>query len=247
MLTLILGASGATGKHLTEQLLAGGKNKVRVMVRSAERIPESWKHNDRVEIITASVSDLTTETMAHYLKDCDAVASCLGHNISFKGIYGKPRKLVRHAICMVCQAIEQNQRGEKVKVVLMNTSGNQNRDLDEKVSFGHRLIIALLRVLLPPHPDNEQAADHLRKHIGPHHPHIAWVAVRPDGLIDEDQVSEYTLHPSPVRDPIFNAGKTSRINVGNFMARLINEEALWQEWKGQMPVIYNRPYGEVSN
>lgn len=245
MKTLILGASGATGKHLTEQLLAQG-NSVKVMVRSAERAPESWKHNDRVEIVTASVSDLSPDMMAAYLKDCDAVASCLGHNISFKRIYGKPRKLVRNSIHTVCKAIEQEQTGRKVKVVLMNTSGNRNRDLHEKIPLGHRIIVALLRVLLPPHPDNEQAADHLRKHIGQNHPRIEWVAVRPDGLIDEDEVTGYTLHPSPVRDPIFNAGKTSRINVGNFMARLINEDPLWQEWKGRMPVIYNVPFGEVS-
>jgi hypothetical protein len=28
--------------------------------------------------------------------------------------------------------------------------------------------------------------------------------------------------------------------VGHFMADLITEDALWQQWKGQMPVIYNQ-------
>jgi hypothetical protein len=32
----------------------------------------------------------------------------------------------------------------------------------------------------------------------------------------------------------------SRINVAHFMARLAVEDELWQEWKGQMPVIYNK-------
>jgi hypothetical protein len=63
-------------------------------------------------------------------------------------------------------------------------------------------------------------------------------AVRPDTLINEDEVTEYEVHPSPTRSAIFDAGKTSRINVGHFMAELITDDELWNRWKGQMPVIY---------
>ena len=65
-------------------------------------------------------------------------------------------------------------------------------------------------------------------------------SVRPDTLINEDNVTEYELYASPIRSALFNPGKTSRINVGNFMARLIVENDLWNKWKGQMPVIYNK-------
>ena len=68
---------------------------------------------------------------------------------------------------------------------------------------------------------------------------IEWTVVRPDGLTDEQSVTEYTVHPSPTRSAIFDAGKTSRINVGHFMATLITEDNLWNTWQGQMPVIYN--------
>ena len=68
---------------------------------------------------------------------------------------------------------------------------------------------------------------------------IEWVAVRPDGLIDEPEVSAYTIHASPTRSAIFDAGKTSRINVADCMSRLIEDATLWKRWKGQMPVIYN--------
>lgn len=47
------------------------------------------------------------------------------------------------------------------------------------------------------------------------------------------------VHQSPTRSAIFDAGKTSRINLGNFMCRLIEESDLWEKWKGKMPVIYN--------
>ncbi|MCP4135133.1 MAG: NAD(P)-dependent oxidoreductase, partial [bacterium] len=55
----------------------------------------------------------------------------------------------------------------------------------------------------------------------------------------EEEVSEYEVHPSPIRSAIFNAGQTSRINVGHFMAGLVTDNHLWDRWKGQMPVIYN--------
>jgi hypothetical protein len=66
------------------------------------------------------------------------------------------------------------------------------------------------------------------------------VAVRPDTLINEDIVTEYEIYASPARSALFNPGKTSRINVGYFMAKLIVDNELWNKWKGQMPVIYNK-------
>ena len=94
--------------------------------------------------------------------------------------------------------------------------------------------------LLPPHVDNEKAADYLRTEVGQNDGVIEWVAVRPDNLIDEGEVSEYEVHSSPIRSAIFDAGTTSRINVGSFMADLITDHDTWNKWKGQMPVIYNK-------
>ena len=99
--------------------------------------------------------------------------------------------------------------------------------------------MGMIRSLLPPQLDNENAADFLRTQLGQNNSLIEWVAVRHDSLVDEDKVSKYELHPSPIRSAIFNSGKTSRINVGHFMAELITDDETWQLWKGQMPVIYN--------
>jgi hypothetical protein len=104
--------------------------------------------------------------------------------------------------------------------------------------MGQKLVIGLLRLLLPPHVDNESAADYLRTKVGQKNNMIEWVAVRPDGLINEDEVSQYEVYPSPTRSAIFDAGKISRINVGHFMAELITKNDVWNKWKGQMPVIY---------
>lgn len=237
MTTLVVGASGATGKLLVEQLLESGQ-RVKIVVRSTSNIPDNWNNNDQLTIIKENISEITVDEMSEYIADCQAIASCLGHNLTWKGIYGKPRNLVAASVGLLCKAIERNAPNKPIKFVLMNTAGNRNRDLNEPISVSERIVIGLLRLLLPPHPDNEKAADYLRKKIEPDNPHIEWVTVRPDSLINEEYVTEYSLHKSPTRSAIFNPGNTSRINVANLMSRLITDEKLWIKWKGQMPVIY---------
>ncbi len=238
MNTLILGASGATGKLLVEELLIMGQN-VKIIVRSHAAIPESWKRNKLIAIIYGNISEMSVSEMATYLEDCEAVASCLGHNITIKGLFGQPRRLVTKSVALVCEAIQTTSPKNPIKFVLMNTVANSNRDLNEHVSIGERIVISLVRALLPPHSDNEQAAEYLRVNVGKSNSKIEWVAVRPDNLIDQDSVGHYELHLSRTRSGLFNPGKTSRINVGNFIARLVTDSELWNTWKGKMPVIYN--------
>ena len=239
MQILVVGASGATGRRLVEQLLSRGHS-VKAIVRSPEKLPTTLKNNEGLSMIRASVLNLSEAKMAQHVNGCDAVASCLGHNMSFKGIYGSPRKLVTDATRRLCDAIKANKPENPTKFVLMNTTGNSNRDLDEPISFAQSCVIGLLRLLIPPHVDNEKAADYLRTEICQKNEVIEWVAVRPDGLTNEDIVTEYELYASPIRSAIFDPGKTSRINVAHFMADLITDNNTWKKWKDQMPVIYNK-------
>lgn len=237
---LVIGASGATGRLLVEQLLVNGQN-VKAIVRSPKSSLEPLrKKNPKLSLIYASISDLSNSEIAAHASDCDAVASCLGHNLTFKGLFGHPRRLVTDATRRLCNTIQLANPESPIKFVLMNTTGNRNRDLIEPISFTQKCVIGLLRLLLPPHVDNEEAADYLRTEIGQNNHLIDWVAVRPDGLVDNESVSEYELYASPIRSAIFDAGKTSRINVAHFMSHLITDETTWKKWSGQMPVIYNK-------
>jgi len=238
MTILLVGATGATGKKLVEELLNRDQY-VKVIVRSPEKLPATIKNHKRLSLISANVLELTDEEMGQYVAGCSAVASCLGHNITFKGIFGKPRRLVTEATRRLCTAIKANKSETVTKYVLMNTVANRNRDLNESISFAQRCIIGLLRLLLPPHSDNEKAADYLRTVIGQKDSAIEWTAVRPSSLIDEESTSEIEVYPSPMRS-ILNDGQISRINVGHFIADLITNNDTWNKWKGQMPVIYNK-------
>jgi len=243
---LVVGASGATGRLLAEQLLERG-HLVKAIVRSPEKLPENIRNHENLHLICAAVLDLSDAELAQHVEGCDAVASCLGHNVTLKGIYGHPRKLVTDATRRLCQAIHTNKSERATKFVLMNTTANSNRDLNESRSLAEKAVFGLLRLVLPPHVDNEQAADYLRCEVGQNDSLIEWVAVRPDGLLDEYTVTKYELHPSPIVSPIFDSGTTSRINVAHFMADLMTDETCWGKWKGQMPVIYNLAEGCVSH
>lgn len=239
MTTLVVGASGATGHLLVKQLLNRGES-VKAIVREESILPDSITNHENLSVLNASLLELSDAEMTRYVKGCHAIASCLGHNLSFKGIYGHPRRLVTNATQRLCEAIKANKPEKAVKFVLMNTAGNSNRDISEPVSFRHQCVIWLLRLLLPPHVDNEKAADFLRTGFRQGDNEIEWVAVRPDNLFDEMEVTEYEVHPSPIRDAIFDAGRTSRINVAHFMAELITNQDKWIKWKEKMPVIYNK-------
>ena len=239
MTILVVGASGATGRLLVEQLLERGQQ-VKVVVRATNNLPENVTRHENVSIIRASILDLSDAEMTQHVSGCDALASCLGHNLNFKGMFGQPRRLVTDATRRLCSAVKANNPREPVKFVLMNTTGYSNRDLDEQISFKQKCVIWLLRLLLPPHVDNEKAADWLRTEVGQNDGTIEWVAVRPDNLVDEAESTEYETHPSPIRSAIFDSGLTSRINVAHFMAELITNDGTWSDWKGKMPVIYNK-------
>lgn len=242
MQILVTGASGATGRLLVQQLLDRG-HQVKALVRAPEKLAAVFGAREGLTLIRANIAEMQAHELALLTAGCDAVASCLGHNLTFSGIWGPPRRLVRDATRNLCTAIQVNRPAKPVKFVLMNTAGNRNRDLGEPVGFAQRFVIALLRLLLPPHPDNEQAAEYLRVKVGQKDPYVEWVALRPDTLTDAQAPGEYELHESPVRSPLFNPGKSSRINVAHCMAGLITEESAWGRWKGKMPVLYNKGEG----
>lgn len=236
MKALILGATGATGRLLAVQLERLGVE-IRALVRSPDKMPAELKNLRHATLIAGSILELGEGELIELVRDCDAVALCLGHTISFRGVFGHPRMLVRDAVRRLCGAIVSLKPKSPVRFVLMNTVGVVNRDILEKVTWRDHLMLALVRCLLPPHRDNEEAANYLRTGIGQTHPAIEWVVVRPEGLIDRTETTPYETRPSPIRSAFFDSGSTSRINVGHFMAGLITDAALWQRWKGKMPVI----------
>jgi nucleoside-diphosphate-sugar epimerase len=241
--TLVVGATGKTGRSLVEQLLAKN-HKVRVVVRSPDKLAHELLANPNTTVIRASVLELTDEEMTEHVKDCDAVVSCLGHVMDLRGMFGEPRKLCTDATRRLCDAIEKNGPPKPTKFILMSTVGVQNPDLEEKRTWVERRLLGLLRRTLPPHRDNETAAEHLHRRVGKQNKHIEWCGVRPDSLIDAE-VSPYEIKESPSTG-ILTGRPTTRSNVAHFMTELIENAGLWSTWKFRMPVIMNARVSALS-
>jgi len=237
MKVLVLGSNGATGFNVVIQLLKQGFN-VKALTRNVEKF-DSIKSNELLEVIEAGILEVDNQKLKQYLSDVDAVISCLGHNITFKGIFGKPHTLVVDALIKVVDTIDEINKNKAVKIILMNTTACINKLQNERFKTSENYVMKIMSFLLPPQRDNESAIGYLIYTVGINNKHIEWIAVRPDTLINEVEVSEYTVHPSPVRSPIFDAGKTSRINVADFMVSLLKDDELWQKWRYKTPVIYN--------
>lgn len=237
MKVIVLGATGATGRLVVTELLKQ-QHQVIALVRNTEAL-ETLKpqFNEQLTLIIGTALTLEDAQLSSLIKSADGVISCLGHNLTLKGVYGAPQMMVRDSIKRIV-SLSGTPRTTLLKIVLMNSSGVRNKDQYEPISFMQHLVLATLRLLLPPHKDNEQAADYLRTLDTRKH-NIQWVVVRPDSLINDVNSTQYILHSAPIRSAIFNAGQVSRINVANFMSRLLMDTKLWKTWQRKMPVIYN--------
>jgi hypothetical protein len=234
---LLLGGTGRTGGRVLEQLLSRGVN-VRAIVRSAGRLPAGVAGNPALTVVEADLLSLSGDELRRHVAGCDAVISCLGHNISLKGVFGPPRDLVTQAVSRVCGAVESLHPAEPVKLVLMSTvSVHRPGGVDTRRGGLEKAELGVLRALVPPAKDNQDAADFLCDEIGTADPFVEWVAVRPDTLLEGD-VSEYALHEGLVSS-LAKPDSTNMANVAHFMCELVESEALFDEWAGKMPVIVN--------
>jgi nucleoside-diphosphate-sugar epimerase len=234
---LLLGGTGRTGGRVLEQLLSRGAD-VRAIVRSAGRLPEGVAGHHGLTVIEADLMSTSDDELQRHIAGCDAVISCLGHNINLKGVFGPPRDLVTQAVSRVCGAIEALRPAEPVKVIVMSTvSVNRPDRLDTRRGAGERAVLALIRGLVPPAKDNQTAADFLAGNMGTRSPFVRWVTVRPDTLREGD-VTEYTLHEGLVAS-LAKADDTNMANVAHFMCELVTDPKAWDAWQGRLPVIVN--------
>jgi len=94
---LVLGASGATGRLLVEILLQKGVGVI-VITRNENSLTNIVGAHPSLQIVETEISEMTEGDLAQYIKGCEAVLCCLGHNLTFKGMFGHPRRLVTNAI-----------------------------------------------------------------------------------------------------------------------------------------------------
>jgi len=235
---LVLGGTGRTGGRVVSQLLARGA-RVRAIVRSASRLPARAAGNPNLTIVEAEPLAMTDDALRTQLQGCSAVVSCLGHRTNLRGIFGPPRELVAPMVRRVVRAAEALAPGQPIRLALMSTvSVHRSGGLDSRRGGIERAAMAVLRVLVPPAKDNQEAADFLLGEVGSSNPYVEWVVVRPDTLIEGD-VSDYVLHEEIVAS-LAKPDRTAMSNVAHFMCELACDAQVWGTWRGKSPVIVNR-------
>lgn len=270
MRALILGASGQTGYRLVQQLLTNQGTtsdqnlNVRVVVRSEESFHQKVPVHSRLEVFEGSILDIPEKDWEEsVMEGCDVIVSCLGHNLTFQGMFGHPRKLVTDTLRRVHGTIQKKKKKKNenstsidkelppTKLILMSSDGVENPNgSDDLRPLGERIVLAIIRTLLPPHRDNEEAAAYLVHQIGGNGvvalehkahsesiPDTEWVAVRPIDLIDGEEC-DYDTFNKP-QGSLFGYGEVTRTNVAHFMYDLITNQELWDKWVYQMPVLIN--------
>jgi len=233
----LVGGTGRTGRCVLKQLLGGGVS-VRVVVRSARKLPAGAADDPNLTVVEADLLSLGDDDLLRQIRGCDAVISCLGHVPDFRGIFGPPRDLVTRATTRLSRAIGTLQPAKPVKFILMSSvSVNRPGGLDTRRGMFEKAVMWILRGLVPPARDHQRAADFLCREVGMTDTSVQWVAVRPDTLREGD-VSEYSLHDGLVSG-LFAPDSTTMANVAHFMCELATNSKAWDEWKGRLPVIIN--------
>lgn len=105
----IVGAGGGTGQLLVERLLARG-NGVKALVRTADRLREDVRRNSRLSVFQADLLSLYATELRQLTDGCDGIASCLGHNMTWKGIFAPPYRLVTDATHRLASALKARER-----------------------------------------------------------------------------------------------------------------------------------------
>ena len=238
---LVLGGTGRTGRRVVTQLLSRGAH-VRAIVRSASRLPAEAAGHQGLHVTEAELLAMSDEELQRQLAGCEAVICCLGHTVSLQGVYGAPHDLVAQAVLRIARAARALQVSPPLRLVLMSSvSVNDPAGLNSRRGAIERAVLWVMRAVLPPARDNQLAADFLCLTIGPAHPHLEWVIVRPDTLI-EGEISQYAVHPGLVAS-LFHPDNSTMSNVAHFLCELACEARAWEEWKGQLPVVVDAASG----
>lgn len=230
----------ATGKHVVRMLLDKGDTTVVAVTRSSARLlgllntTDDTDDNLMVREI-ASLSDLTETDLSELTDGCTAIVSCLGHNLTFRGMY-KDGQFLTQIVRKLTAAMPSGCR-----FILMGSDG-VSHDGDAPRSRAERTILWLLRYLVPPHADNEGAARCLRESPSS----LKYCVARPGDLTDDETDAKgYEVLDHP-RGSLFGGDSTSRMQVADCLVDLATmDPAVFDAKRNRtMPVVYSIPKEE---
>lgn len=191
----LFGASGATGKLLTERCLAAGHT-----VSALVRTPDKFVFKDKVRIVQGSAFDSAaiTETLA----GADAVLSALGAKSPFRNENILPR-----AIPLIVKSMsEQGVR----RIIALGSAGALPTSLSKQPAYRRWIVQNIVYKVFLKYPVLEQISQYQTLSTS----NLNWTMVMPPMLLNAPARGTYRID-GEVLPP--NGSRISRSDVAHFM------------------------------
>jgi putative NADH-flavin reductase len=197
----IFGASGATGKLLTERSLAAGH-----AVTALVRTPAAYAHKDdaRVRVVEGSAFD--TAAIRKTLEGAEVVFSALGAKSPFK----KEDVLLR-AVPLIVEAMEAN--GPK-RIIALGSAGALGSSLDKQPAWRRWIVQTIVYNVFLKYPVEEQIAQY--KDLAASK--LDWTMVMPPMLMNVEGRGKYRVDGEALPR---NGSMIARGDVADFMMRQV--------------------------
>ncbi|KNE62234.1 hypothetical protein AMAG_07473 [Allomyces macrogynus ATCC 38327] len=234
---LLLGGTGRVGKPTLHALLARS-HAVRAIVRS---VPTDFPtSNANLTVIQASITDLTATQLAEHLRGCDTVVVTLGHPRTAAAARATPGQLVTSTVQKIFAAAAEIKPASPIRLVHLSSHLGLAVVGDAKRGFGEKILLCTMQAILPPFKDTLACAEYLRDAAPKEF--VEWVAVRPANYVEGvETVGEFEVEDSRRGElGLMGSGVTvPTVAVGEFLATLVTDDAVFGKWKGKWPVIYD--------
>jgi putative NADH-flavin reductase len=200
----IFGASGGTGKLLTQRCLADGYN-----VTALLRTPDKFSLRDRVHVVQGSPFDLAS--VGQTIKDADAVLSALGAKSLRK------EDVLERAVPQIIAAMQETSSQPKPvrRIIVLGSAGALPTSLDKQPAWRRWVVQNIIYNTLLKWP----VASQVSQWNNLSHSDLDWTMVMPPMLTNAPARGSYRIDGDALPP---NGSRVSRADVADFMMRQID-------------------------
>jgi len=199
----LFGASGATGRLLTQRALADGHT-----VSALLRTPDTFPFKDQVRVVQGSAFD--PAPIAETLRGADAVLSALGAKSPFKNENVLPR-----AVPLIVAAMSA--LGPR-RIVALGSAGAEPTSLAKQPAYRRWIVQNILYTYLLKYPVLEQISQYNTLSASS----LDWTMVMPPMLTNAPGRGFFRTDPDALPE---NGARISRSDVADFMMAQLTSAA----------------------
>ena len=196
----IFGASGATGKLLTDRCLAAS-HQVTALVRT----PQNFPQRDRVHVIQGSAFD--PSAVRQTIEGADAVLSALGAHSPLRN-----ENVLDRAVPLIVEAMQQT---AVRRIIVLGSAGALPTALDKQPAYRRWIVENIINKTLLKWPVAEQVS----QYAALSHSNIEWTMVMPPMLTNGPARGACRIDGEAL---LRNGSRISRADVANFMMQQLD-------------------------